>query len=84
MWEEAAAELVGTDCWLETSFSLTELPAEKAVEMIRTHGLGRVLFGTDSPWADQSTEIARLRALGLSDAEHHQVLFSNAAALLGL
>lgn len=84
MWDEASQDLVGRNCRLETSFSLGELPPDQAVAMIRRHGVERVLFGTDSPWADQAEEIARVRSLGLSVAEQEKILHDNAAALLGL
>ena len=81
MWAQAEAELVGTDCYLDTSFT-SELPAERMVEMIRRHGSGRILFGTDSPWTDQAEQVRRIRCLGLTRAELDGVLFSNAARLL--
>ena len=83
MWDESDELLVGTDCWMETSFSLHELPAERAVRMIRAHGIDKVMFGTDSPWAGQAEEIERVRSLGLSPAELEKVLYANAAQLLG-
>ena len=84
MWGQAEAELVGADCWMETSFSLSELPPERAVAMMRRHGIGRVMFGTDSPWADQAEEIARVRSLPLTGDEIQRILHANAAELLGL
>lgn len=82
MWDESAASLVGQDCYLETSFSLDRLEPARAIEMIRAHGVDKVLFGTDSPWADQKAEIQRLRTLGLEPAEVDKILFTNAARLL--
>jgi uncharacterized protein len=82
MWDESAGCLVGQNCWLETSFT-HELPAARAVEMIRRHGADRVMFGTDSPWADQSADIARLGGMGFSPRELDNILYANAANLLG-
>lgn len=84
MWEQSRQMLIGQDCLLETSFSLHEMPPAQIVEMIRLHGVDKVLFGTDSPWADQAQEIARVRSLGLSVAEQEKILHDNAASLLGL
>ena len=84
MWDESDRELVGGRAWLETSFSLQELPASKALAMIQRHGTDKVMFGTDSPWADQSREIERVRGLGLPPADLEKVLFANAARLLSI
>jgi len=84
MWDESEDLLVGRACWLGTSFSLAELPAARSVAMMRAHGTDRVVFGTDSPWADQAEEIQRVRSLPLTPEEVERVLYANAADLLGL
>jgi len=84
MWDEVDRELIGADCHMETSFTLFELPPERVVKMIRAHGVERVMFGTDSPWADQAEELQRFRALELTEAEREQILSGNARRLLGL
>jgi predicted TIM-barrel fold metal-dependent hydrolase len=43
-----------------------------------------VLFGTDSPWADQKAEVALLEKSGLTETELAAVFHDNAAKLLGL
>ncbi|NLF31198.1 MAG: amidohydrolase family protein, partial [Planctomycetes bacterium] len=50
--------------------------------LIRTLGTDRILFGTDSPWADQREEIGRMKALGLTDAEYDAIFSGNARRLL--
>ena len=82
MWEDSRRHVVGSGVWLETSFSIHELPAQQAVEMIRRHGADRVLFGTDSPWTDQAGEIERIRHLPLTEEEKTAILGGNAARLL--
>jgi len=84
MWAEAWRWLLGGPCYLETSFSLEALGADRAVEMIRAHGPERVLFGTDWPWTEQAPDLHRLRNLPLTPSETNAVLFANAAKLLGL
>ncbi len=84
MWDEVERELLGASCLMETSFTTFEMPAERVVRLVRAQGAERVLFGTDSPWADQSQELQRVRDLGLTEPELEKVLFSNAARLLRL
>ena len=84
-WDEAERYLVGRpDLWLETSFSLDSLGPERALRMIRDHGVERVMFGTDWPWRRQDADLEMLGALGLTDEELQAVRGGNAAKLLGV
>ena len=82
-WDQARRHLVGSDVYLETSFSLERLGAAESAKIIRDHGVERVLFGTDWPWVAQDHEIALVKALGLDEKETGQILWSNASRLLG-
>ena len=81
-WDEVRRHLVGTGVWMETSFTLGWLADAEALDIIRLHGTQHILFGTDSPWADQAGEIARLRSLPLTEDEKADILGRNAARLL--
>ena len=81
-WAEARRHLIGRPVYIETSYSLHELPADEARAMILAHPADRILFGTDSPWADQSEELARWRALGLPADRFAAALGGNADRLL--
>ena len=63
---------------------LERLDAEAFVRQVRAFGADRVLFGTDSPWEDQTAEVNALRALPLTQDEKDAVLGGNACRLLGL
>ena len=85
MWDESESRLIGkADVYVETSFSLDELGADRAMDMIRRHGVDRVLFGTDWPWARQDESIDQLSRLPLDDVERERILWGNATELLGL
>jgi len=81
-WDDAETNLVGTRAYLETSFSLLELGPQRAAEMIRRHGVERVLLGSDWPWNKQAGEIANVKALPLDEKDKQKILWSNAARLL--
>jgi len=85
-WDAAEQHLVGRrqKVWLETSFSLAMLGAERATALIRAHGIDRVLFGTDWPWKCHSEEVALVRGLDLSDEEKAMILGGNARRLFGI
>ena len=83
MWDEVERHILGTGCYLETSFALEELGPQRAVAMMRMHGIERVMFGTDWPWKRQDDEVQRIKHLPITAAEANAILFSNAAKLLG-
>lgn len=99
MWEQVLQEIVGQEVYLDTAFSYGPLTYDPAVpqekrcsllsqedmsKLIRAHGAERVLFGTDSPWADQSEQLSLIQSLPLSEQEKQAILGQNAASLLGL
>ena len=81
-WENSRKYLIGQPVYIETSYSLYELPPAEARAMILDHPADRILFGTDSPWADQSEELARWRALAFPEDRLAAALGGNAARLL--
>lgn len=84
--DEARAHVVGSRVILETSWppALAELEREQVVDLIRTHGADRVVYGSDWPMADPGAEIASIRGLGLEAHEEDAVLGGNLAQLFGL
>jgi uncharacterized protein len=83
-WDEVERYLVGRDLWFDTSYSQADLGRERMVSLMRAHGVERILFGTDSPWTDQSLEVRGMSELGLSEDELALVLGGNAGRLLGV
>lgn len=99
-WDEVEQLLAGTGVYLDTSYSLGRITplgdgyygpsdlqmmsVEQFVRIIRTFGPDHILFGTDSPWGGQKEDLARFRALPLTEAEKAAILGKNAQRLLGL
>ena len=83
-WDQVEELLAGRSIYFDTSYSLHALGAEKVVKIIKAHGMEKVLFGTDSPWASQEKEIERFNALVLSSDDKKNILGMNAAMLLGI
>ena len=52
--------------------------------MMREHGIDRILFATDAPWADQKEELSWIASLGFSEEEIAKILGENGAKLLRL
>lgn len=83
-WDEVERCLVGRNLYFDTSYSLPDMGPERFVSLARAHGVDRILFGTDSPWADQAAAVADFRALPFTGPEQAAILGGNAARLLGL
>lgn len=83
-WDCVNRYLVGSDVYFDTSFSFDSLGAEGMTRLIRAHGAGRILFGTDSPWTGQRDELINICNLDLPQADRERILCRNACSLLGL
>ena len=82
-WDDVRKYLLGSEVYMETSFSLQWLGQADAARLIRDHGPGKVMFGTDWPWQDQAEQVSLARSLDLTEAEIDALFWSNAARLLG-
>ncbi len=83
-WDDVQTHLIGRNVWIETSFSLHELPASEARAMILAHDPDRFCLGSDWPWTDQAAQIEMIHSLGLSDEQTEGILSTNARRLLNL
>lgn len=83
-WDEAEEYLIGKNLYIDTSSAIWGMPAERAVKIIRKHGVEHVLFGTDYPLVCHRNELQRFEDLGLTESEKKLILFENAKKLLGL
>ena len=74
--------------YLDTSNAAHVLPGDAFVALLRDHGAGHVLFGTDWPWFGHGGEIPHIRALleraGFDEAERAGVFAGNASKLHGI
>ncbi len=82
-WLEVERWLIGKPVVLETSFAISSCGAGVARRLLMAHPPDCILFGTDSPWADQAEEIERVKALALPEARQRKLFYDNARRLLG-
>ena len=84
MWDEVEKHLLGKDIYFDSSACFPEeISDERLLDMIRRHGVERVLFATDIPLSAPATEVAHLERTGLSDEELEMIFGGNAKRLLG-
>lgn len=70
--------LVGTRAYFDTSNALRYMSAEALTDMIRRHGIERVMFGSDFPLMLTNEAYAGISALRLTDEEWDLLLYQNA------
>ena len=99
-WENVEKYLAGAPVFFDTAFSIgkmgdspdgkihypyTEnLSNDAFVRLVRAVGCDRVLFASDSPWADQKEYVHRLNAIPLLPEEKELIFCRNAQRLLNL
>ncbi len=81
VWDEAEKYLIGTRVYTETSDALLGLKPEKVVELIRKHGVDKVMFGSDYPLDTPAAIFAKFDALPLDEEEKEQIYRKNAEKL---
>lgn len=81
-WQEALQFLIGRNLYLDTSSALWVLSPKEATEIIRTHGVHRVLFGSDYPVCTPKEDLERVDKLDLTLEEKEMLLWKNAQELL--
>ncbi len=84
-WEDVERYLAGKkNVWLDTSMASKFCPKDLFVDIVRKHGVDRVLFASDSPWSEAGVEVERLRTYGFTQEEQELIFHRNAEKLLGL
>lgn len=62
----------------------TTLDDAEAVDLIRTIGSERIMFGSDYPWVNPAKDIERIKSLDLSEKDKRLILGENALKFLNL
>ncbi len=83
-WDDVERYMVGTNIYLDTSMGFDYFPKEQFLRIVRDHGIEKILFASDSPWSDATTEIQHLKALPLAAHEKDMLLNGNAKRILNL
>lgn len=83
-WEEVETLIIGKNIYIELSFSFGWISDEKIKELILKHPSDFILFGTDSPWADQGKEIENIKKLNLPKELEEKIFHINAEKILNI
>lgn len=82
-WEEAKKCLIGSSVYTDTSEALLGMSPAELTELIRLHGVERVMFGSDYPLWNPDFAFAQIDALELTDSEREAIYFRTAEKVFG-
>ncbi len=83
-WEEVERLLVGRPVVFDVAFVLGFLDPARLRRILLRHPADCLVFGSDSPWADQSEALRGVLALDLPEDRLQALLWRNAARMLEL
>jgi len=83
-WDDVLAYLAGSNIYFDTSMGFEYFTREQFLNIVKKHGADKILFGSDAPWSDAGTEIAKLRSMPLPEDDINAILSGNAKRILGL
>jgi predicted TIM-barrel fold metal-dependent hydrolase len=83
-WDEFERHLLGREVYIDTSFSVTYMGADRARRLINAHPEEYILFGSDSPWGSQPADLSEIESFNLDDRKTQKILGANARRLLGI
>lgn len=84
MYDVAAEELKGKDCFFDVSSSLMFMEEGVAERYINHYGAERFVYGSDFPMWDPVVEMERFLKLKLTDAQKEQIAHITAEQILGI
>lgn len=81
-WDAVRDLLLGRPVYMDTCFSIEPMGPRGARKFLMSHPADYLLFGSDSPWADQAESLRNMRALDLPPELEAKLLHDNAQRLL--
>lgn len=70
--------------YIDTSYSIGKADDAQVRRILNHYPQDKILFGSDSPWDDQSAAVRAFLNLGFSAKRAERILWKNAAELLGI
>lgn len=82
MWDQVEECLLGRELYFDVSYTFGHLDSERILQIIKGHGIERVLFGSDFPFSSPDSDMEYINRLDLTDEEKDMILSGNALKLL--
>ena len=94
MWDDVYDNILGKEFYIDTAFSLDNviqgneslelMKEEEIIRFINKHGSDKILFATDSPWAEQKKYLDFINNLEIYEKDKKNILGLNAKRLLNI
>jgi hypothetical protein len=81
-WDAVEEYMLGKEIYTDISYSIPFLGLERAKVFMLQHPKEYLLFGSDSPWDDQSRLVETVLEMDLGTERTERLLYANAAGLL--
>ncbi|MDQ1317989.1 MAG: Amidohydrolase, partial [Candidatus Poribacteria bacterium] len=82
LWDQVEEYLLGREIYFDISYLFGHLDIQRIMRIIRSHGIKKILFGSDFPFAQPKEEIKTTKQLELTDEEREGIFSKNALKLL--
>lgn len=84
LWDDVEEYIAGKfdNLWLDTGIVSKYIDDSCFLRIIKSHGIGRILFGSDCPWDDPMDEIDLINRLPLTNEEKELIFYKNAEMLI--
>ncbi len=83
-WDEVPEWIGPTGIYIDTSMGFEYYSEKQFMDILKTLGSGRILFGSDAPWSRADEEIEAIHKLSITDDQREDILHRNAERLLNL
>lgn len=83
-WDDVEKHIAGSNIYIDTSMGFEYYSREQFLRIVEKHGADKILFGSDTPWSDSKSELAKLRSMPLSKEDLSLIESGNARRLLRL
>lgn len=86
LWKDVEQILAGNfgNLYMDTALTGSGTDEEQLLRIIQKHGADKILLASDCPWDTTDVTIAKIKRLGLPEAEERMIFAGNAKKLLHL
>lgn len=84
MWDDVEEYLVGREIYFDLSYVFGHIDFQRANKIIRSHGVNKILYGSDFPFARQEKDIKAVMELDISQDDKINILSNNILHLLSV
>ena len=81
-WCQVQKYIIGKEIYIDISYSLNNPMIQQPKKMLLDHPKEYILFGSDSPWADQEVTVRLVKQLRLGTEIENHLFYKNAQRLL--